>query len=355
MQRLDTELARLLKDRIRAKGPMTFRDFMAAALFHETHGFYTLAPSISSSIGPFDTNAKFPAFAFAVAQAIHEAAKTLGSPLRILELGGGTGQLGSQISLFLTDSHEYVILETSSGLRAKQAERGLRSIATLEELKPGKTVVFGNEILDAFPVHRVMGIQNDQICEIFVDLDDNEEFCEQPGKVSTSKLLDRLQDEQICLGRGHLAEICLEFQPFLQDLARVTKPGYIIFVDYGDKASNLYSYHHRNGRMRYYYQQRQIHDPFFAVGQQDMTSDIDFTAVISDAASVGMELAGWQPQGTWLTNLGIQGYVGTGKDSVSRQQEVDMLTSRTRLGSAFDVLMFKTDGLPRGPGFHPIS
>ena len=355
MKRLDTELARLLKAQIRANGPMTFRDFMAAALFHDTYGFYSLAPAIGSSVGPFDTNAKFPAFGFAIAQAIQEATKILGGPLRILELGGGTGQLGSWVSSFLADSHDYVILETSPGLRAKQTEKGLRAIASFNELNPGKTIVFGNEVLDAFPVHRVMGMENDQICEVFVALDKDGELCEQPGEVSTSKLLDRLHEEKIFLGRGHLAEICLEIQPLLHDLVRVIQPGYIIFVDYGDNASNLYSYHHRNGRMRYYYQQQEIHDPFFAVGQQDMTSDVDFTAVISAATSVGLEWVGWMAQGTWLTNLGIQRYVGTGKDAVSRQQDVDMLTRAARLGSAFDVLMFKTPGLPHGPGFSPVA
>jgi SAM-dependent MidA family methyltransferase len=138
-------------------------------------------------------------------------------------------------------------------------------------------------------------------------------------------------------------------------MTRVVSPGYIIFVDYGDKASNIYSYRHRNGTLRSYYQQQQIHDPFFAVGQQDMTADVDFTAVITEAISLGLELAGWTSQGTWLTNLGIQDYVGVGKDSVSRQHEVDLLTGAASLGSAFDVLMFKTPGLPDGPGLHPAN
>ena len=83
-----------------------------------------------------------------------------------------------------------------------------------------------------------------------------------------------------------------------------------------------------------------------------MTADVDFTAVVSEARTLGLELAGWTSQGTWLTNLGIQNYVGTGRDSLSRQREVDLLTREASLGSAFDVLMFKTHGLPDGPGLH---
>ena len=331
---------------------MTFRDFMSAALFHETHGFYSQAPSIGSSAGPFDTSAKFPAFGFGVAQAITQAAKMIGGQIRVLELGGGTGQLGASIASFLTIPHEYVVFETSSGLRLKQAERGLKTVETLKGLEPTATVVFANEVLDALPVHRVMGLANEKVCELFVDLDEEGEFCEQPGDLSTPKLLHRLKGEHIHLGRGHIAELCLEIRSFLEEFWQIVKPGYIIFVDYGDKASNLYSYRHRNGTLRSYYQQQQIHDPFFAIGQQDMTADVDFTSVISEAVDLGLEMAGWTSQGTWLANLGIQKYVGAGNDSRSRQQEVDLLTGEASLGSTFNVLMFKTKGLPDGPGLN---
>jgi len=355
LQRIQTELARVMKDKIRTEGPMTFRDFMSASLFHETYGFYTKAPSIGSPVGPFDTNAKFTAFGFAVAEAITQAAKVIGGSIRVLELGGGTGQLGACIVSCLSIPHEYVVLETSSGLRAIQAEKGLKVVETLQDLMPAPTVVFGNEVLDAFPVHRVMGMGDEGVRELFVELDEDGEFCERPGAVSNQKLLQRLQEEHIHLGRGHIAELCLEITPFLQGLERVVKPGYIIFVDYGDKASNIYSYHHRNGTLRSYYQQQQIHDPFFAVGQQDLTADVNFTAVISESTSLGLEFAGWTSQGAWLKNLGIRNWVERGEDFYSRQREVDVLTGAASLGSTFDVLMFKTPGLPDGPGLHARS
>ena len=98
---------------------------MSAALFHETHGFYTRAPAIGSPVGPFDTNAKFTAFGFGVAQAITQAAKVMGGSLRVLELGGGTGQLGimyfifprhsSRICLFLKQAQDYELNRLKRG------------------------------------------------------------------------------------------------------------------------------------------------------------------------------------------------------------------------------------------------
>jgi len=158
LNRIETELAKVLKSKIRSQGPLTFRDFMAVALYDEDNGFYAQGPNIGSPDGPFDTNAKFPAFGYALTQAINLAEKNVGCPLRILELGGGTGQLGKSIIYFLHNPHEYVVFETSQGLRAHQEQRGLQSIQSLKHLPSRPTFVFGNEVLDALPVHRVMGM-----------------------------------------------------------------------------------------------------------------------------------------------------------------------------------------------------
>lgn len=328
---------------------------MAVALYDESNGFYAQGPKIGNPDGPFDTNAKFPAFGYAIAQAITQAEQNIGCPLRILELGGGTGQLGISIISFLQTPHEYIVFETSPGLRAIQEQRGLQTIQNLNNLPPGPTFIFGNEVLDALPVHRVMGMGNEEIMELYVDVDEDGEFVEQPGHLSTTELAERFRCEGIQLGRGQVAEICLELKPFFQNVRHVLERGYAFFVDYGDRASNLYSYRHRNGTLRSFYQQQQIHDPFFAVGQQDLTADVDYTATRSVAKEVGFEVDGPIPQGTWLQNLGIQDYKRSSADRESNQEEINMLTSPAGLGSAFDVLIFKTRGLPDGPGLQQPS
>lgn len=324
---------------------------MAVALYDEAKGFYAQGPEIGSPDGPFDTNAKFPAFGFAIAQAIEQAESILNGPLRILELGGGTGQLGENIISFLQNPHEYIVCEPSPGLRANQKEKGLHPIPNLTHLSPGPTFVLGNEVLDALPVHRVMGTQNGELVELYVELDNDGEYCEQPGLLSTSELAWRLKVEDIHLGRGQIAEICLEYKAFFQSVGQVVDPGYMVFIDYGDWASNLYSHWHRNGTLRSYVQQQQIHDPFFAVGQQDMTADVDYTAVRLVAAELGFEVNGPIPQGVWLQRLGIQAFRRSLSDKKSDQEEVEALTKPAGLGSAFDVLIFRPRGLPDGPGF----
>ena len=355
MNRIDTELGKVLKGKIRSEGPLTFRDFMSAALYDEALGFYAKGPKIGSPDGPFDTNARFPAFGYAIAQAINYAEKAMGFSLRVLELGGGTGQLGNNIISCLQNTHEYVVLDPSPGLRANQQQKGLHAIQNINRLPPRPTFVFGNEVLDALPVHRVMGMGHEELVELYVDLDEDGEFCEQPAPLSTVELADRLKGERVQLGRGQVAEICLELKAFLQSIWKVVDPGYVIFVDYGDRASNLYSHRNRNGTLRSYYQQQQIYDPFFAVGRQDLTADVDYTALCFIAEEIGFEVEGPLPQGTWLRNLGIQAYKGSISDRESAEEEIDVLTKPAGLGSAFDVLIFKTKGLPDGPGLQPVS
>ena len=55
----------------------------------------------------------FPAFAFALAQAIEYAEARLQRRLRIVECGGGTGELGQRILSYLSDTHDYVVIESS--------------------------------------------------------------------------------------------------------------------------------------------------------------------------------------------------------------------------------------------------
>lgn len=328
---------------------------MAAALYEENMGFYSKAPKIGSPDGPFDTNAGFPAFAYAIAKAIAYAEKAIGFPLRVLELGGGTGQLGSNIISYLENDHEYLVLEPSQGLRANQKQRGLHAIQKIDSLPPKPTFVFGNEVLDALPVHRVMGMGSEEVLELYVDLDEDGEFFEQPRPLSTMALAERLSSDRVQLGRGQVAEICLELKPFLESIWRVVDPGYVIFVDYGDCASNLYSHRHRTGTLRSYYHQQQIYDPFFAVGQQDLTADVDYTAACFLAEEVGFEVDGLIPQGIWLRNLGILNYKGPTGNRESDQEEAEVLTRPAGLGSTFDVLIFKTKGLSIGPGLQPAS
>jgi len=211
--------------------------------------------------------------------------------------------------------------------------------------------VFANEVIDAFPVHRVMGDGRGNLLEMYVAVDQNGCFAEEFGEPSTPKLLSRLVSEGVLLGRGHLAEVCLGIDSFIQRAVSIMSQGYLVIIDYGDEASALYHYTRKNGSLRCYYQQQQAYDPFDHIGDQDLTADVDFTALEAAARLAGLEAAGRAWQGTWLKNLGIHQFQPQGAAPKDFLVQIEHLTSPTRLGSTFDVLAWKTPGTPNAPGF----
>ncbi len=334
-----------LKAKIDEKGPITFHEFMSSALYDSQHGFYTKGPLIGCPNGAFNTNAMFPAFAFACMLSMKQAEALVGEPLRIVEFGGGTGELASNIISFFSSSPDYTIIETSPVLRSMQTQRGLHTLESTETLSPAPTFVLGNEILDALPVHRIMIDGSSQLLELYVGLDDAGEFVEIPRKPSTPLLAKRLSDLKIRLGRGQVAEICLDLDDVVRKIQKIVSKGYVVFIDYGDEATNLYSYRNRNGTLRSFRVQTLTIDPFDSVGEQDLTADVDFTALKQAASNVGLIHEGSMRQGTWLRNLGIDQYIDQAEDRQKAQMDVEKLTSMTQLGSSFDVQIFKTKGV----------
>ncbi|GJL56998.1 MAG: SAM-dependent methyltransferase [Nitrospirales bacterium] len=327
---------------------------MSKALYDSQHGFYTKGPLIGRPEGTFNTNAMFPAFAFAISQAITQAEALMGEPVRVVEFGGGTGELAANILTFLSSLRSnYIIVEISASLREQQRRRGITAVQATETLSPAPTFVLGNEVLDALPVHRVMRDGSGELLEMHVGLDDDGELVEYPGQLSTPLLAKRLDDERIALGRGQVAEVCLALDEFLYEVQRIVSKGYVVFIDYGDEAADLYSYKKLNGTLRSFRSQKPTCDPFDAVGEQDLTADVDFTALKHAASNAGFFCVEHSRQGSWLTNLGIKQFVDWSQDQEHALMQIHQLTNMAQLGSSFDVLIFKTAGLPDGLALHP--
>lgn len=351
VNRIETPLGSIIRDYILAHGPITFREFMDQALFYPELGFYSKGPDIGSIGGTFNTNAMFPAFAFSLARAVEEAEAVVGEPLRIVEFGAGTGELGARILSFLSHPREYVVVEASQGLRRKQEALGLKVFENVEALEPAPSFVFGNEVIDAFPVHRVMGDGRGNLLEMHVAVDQRGCFTEEFGDLSTPELSSRLASERVVLGRGHIVEVCLDIDPFIHGAASIISKGYLVIIDYGESSSALYHYTRKNGSLRCYHQQEQVHDPFDHIGDQDITTDVDFSALEAAACSAGFGAAQRMWQGPWLENLGIRQFHPQGVDPKDVQAQIEQLTHPARLGSTFDVLLWNTSTISTAPGF----
>jgi SAM-dependent MidA family methyltransferase len=84
-------------------------------------------------------------------------------------------------------------------------------------------------------------------------------------------------------------------------------------------------------------------DPFFLVGLQDITSHVDFTAIMDSAAEGGARLLGYTTQAHFLMNAGILDLLQETSPENARaylplSSQLQKLTSPAEMGELFKVI-----------------
>lgn len=348
----ETPLARRLKERIAAQGPIPFHDFMEAALYDPEHGYYAKGPRIGGAGADFSTSVSFPAFRLALARLARHCFDALGRPegFRLVELGAGTGALARAVTedwrAHLPDvALEYVTVERSPALRARQAAvPGVRAVPSTADLAPAPGLVFGNEVLDAFPVRRIMGGAEGALLEVHVDVDPRGgRFRERLLPCADPEVPRRFARVGVWPQRGQIVEVAPALDAFVHDAARLVSPGFLVFIDYGDPAHVLYAPTRLNGTLAVYKGHGKFHEWGEGVGERDITADVDFTAVTLAAQEAGMEPLGLATQQEFLEALGIA--------ELGLPDEVRMVAGAAGLGSAFHVAAFRRGTRAGVPGF----
>ena len=370
----DPALVALIREEIEASGPMTFARFMELALYQPDYGYYA-----SGSRGP-GRSADFltapeshPIFGWAVARQLEETWERLGRPpeFTVREYGAGTGALAAGIvgglaraGSSLRDVIRYRIAERAPD-RERQVLASLSSIGAAEVFEPddGRPIVgavLANEVMDALPVHRVVGGVDGRIHEVFVTTSSGTGFGEVEGEPSTPRLAGRLADDRVTLAAGQRAEICLALDAWIAEAAAGLERGLMILIDYGHPAEALYATD-RGSLLRAYTHHRVHDDPFRNIGRQDLTAHVDLTAVKRVAVTAGLDHLGTTTQAEFLTGL------GAGDLLVGLQSEpsIDMgayLEARSALFRLLDpsatgrfaVEVFGRD-LPAGPSLRGLA
>jgi SAM-dependent MidA family methyltransferase len=317
----DQELVARIADEIRARGPMTFARFMDLALYDPASGYY--AGGAGGSTGPgraadFLTAPEgHPIFGWSVARFLESVWVGIDRPARFVvrEHGAGSGALAAGIldglrrsESPLLDAIEYQAADIAparlDALAARLAESGLdRHLAPLDD-RPAPGAILANELLDAFPVHRVEGAPDGGLLERFVTLADaGQPFDTAVGPPSTPGLAARLAAEGIGLEPGQQAEICLAIEPWLAGATAPLERGALLVIDYGYPAEELYA-PSRGSTLRAYHRHRVHADPLVGIGRQDLTAHVDLTAVARVALEAGLAPIGRTTQGQFLADLG---------------------------------------------------
>ena len=218
-------------------------------------------------------------------------------------------------------------------------------------LRPFEGVVIANELLDAFPVHRVV-VRDGRLREIHVRWA-GDGFADLEADPSTPALATRLADEGIALAEGQQAEISLGIEAWLAEVARDLVRGAVLIVDYGYPAADLYSARRAAGTLLGYAGHRVVDDPYANVGTQDLTAHVDFTAVEDSARALGFDVLGRTSQAEFLVGVGAQDVVERVRSDPGTRLE-DWLALRSALGRLLDPRATGGFGvLVLGRGIHP--
>jgi SAM-dependent MidA family methyltransferase len=324
---------------------------MEMALYEDGLGYFTSGEHIIGKKGDFFTSPYIsPAFGAMVAKQVIEFREQIEDNFTIVEYGAGGGLLCHDILLYLKSrgisNLRYVIIERSPYLR-KLSQRFLpRDVVYLENIEmlgSFRGCVISNELLDNFPVHRII-VTEDQLMEVYVDYRNGFKEILKPASEDLCQYLDL---DIFNLPDGFCAEICQDAACWFDQISRFMEKGYILTIDYGYHADELFQSPRSGGTLRCYYKHHMHADPYINIGKQDITADVNFSLISYMGSLKGFEIAGYVNQSRFLRALGFLPFLSDLKDSEENKLFV-FDTLLHQMGSQFKVLL-QRKGLPCRP------
>jgi len=313
----NAELVAILREEIELAGAITFARYMELALAHPQHGYYQSQETRAGFTGDFLTGPEtHRIFGQTIARQIAECRDRLGQPERFVvrEDGAGAGTLARDILDGLREERPDVLTairyelsdvntaRVEAGLR-KLEEAGHGSAASVASSGPFTGVLLANELLDAFPAHRLV-VRDGELREVFTGWRDGW-FADVEGPLSDARLASSL--DGLTLAEGQSLEVSPDAWTWAAGIGDTLERGYAILIDYGYPAERLYDPSERpDGTLRTYSQHEVGDDPYLRVGMQDLTAHVDFTAVSNAAVTGGCTHLGLISQAHFVAGLGIE-------------------------------------------------
>ena len=330
-----------IRRRIREQGRITFSEFMELALFWPQGGYYLSSGTREASGDYYTSPQAHPAFAALLAVQLLQMWSLLGKPdpFTVVEMGAGNGLLCRDLVAYACHLPQafrralsYLCLDrsTAAGLEqevftgngAAVGRVAATSIVPMESGGPAFTgqreaaalplrgirgCFLSNELLDAFPVHQVTKVDG-RLREVYVTLRDGQ-LATATAAPSTPMLAARLESLGVELIEGQTAEINLGIDSWARQVAGALEAGFVLTIDYGHQAEELYSAERRlRGTLTTYFRHTQTDSPLRRIGRQDITAQVDFTSAQELGKQAGLDVLGLTNQSRFLGNLGLQIY-----------------------------------------------
>src|SRR4030066_156523 len=317
------ELRRFILAQIEKKGSIPFSQFMEWCLYHPEYGYYQTKGTRIGKEGDYYTSPSVnPLFGHLIGKQLFQMAEFLGAEnFDVVEMGAGSGFLCEDIldwakknSPAFYQRLRYHLIEIAPLFSKEQRERltekereGKVFRMDSKKFRDGKGRIQGcflsNELVDAFPVHRVI-LDQGNLRELYVTQQEGQ-FEERWGEPSDPRISGYFQSMDITLQEGQKAEVNLRALEWMENVARCLERGFVLTIDYGYLAEELYASHRRAGTLLCYTRHRTSDNPYERIGEQDITSHVNFTSLILKGEELGLRLTGLVPQYYFLMALGL--------------------------------------------------
>jgi SAM-dependent MidA family methyltransferase len=313
-------LHQLISERIQREGPLSFAEYMRMALYEPGYGYYVTGSAKMGWQGDYFTSTDVSSlFANCVGRQLYALWGKLKHPAHflVLEQGAGRGDLAGGVRAWVQEEApafhaalDYQIEDIRAGQDALGMERTAAGRPQGSPLRGGgsPSVIISNELIDAFPVH-IVEKRGERLYEIFVDVQQDGRLCEvlgEPGTPAVAGYLDSFNIPWRTFEEGWRAEINLDALRWIQRTASLLRRGFILTIDYGDRARALYSAERARGTLLCYFQHQLSERPLARPGEQDITAHVNFSALIDEGRRLGLRLHKFTTQRLWLQSLGIQ-------------------------------------------------
>jgi SAM-dependent MidA family methyltransferase len=350
-------LRQKIEQEIRQHGPIPFSRYMELCLYDSELGYYSRNAQQFGKAGDFYTSSDVhKVFGRLLARQFEEMWRVLDSPekIELIELGPGRGLFAQDVldwsekkfPKFFRALH-YVLVEGSPGLRQRiketlgyHLEVGKAEIAvdSLDDGSPPATINFANEFFDALPVE-VLSAKG----SLRIDTRHGH-FVETWAEPSPEELefLDRYSihpedDERV--------EAPLAAQQYMSRSAARVQRGFLIAIDYGYTREEQLAGRHR-GTLKTIRQHSISANTYEAPGEQDITADVNFTALAAVAEKHGMQTHKLITQSQFLMGIGEANQFADAFEECRLSQErakvglqLKHLVTPAGMGESFHVLI----------------
>ncbi len=252
--------------------------------------------------------------------------------LSLVEIGPGEGTLSRDLILAISEMAptlihkiEVILVELNAGMRKRQ-EKIVNKIqgvnfrwSNLEDLisRPVTGVIIANEVLDAFPVERLVFTESKVFRQgVSLKKISDDYYLKYVDLIPTKSIRNFLKDSKSLLEiEFPPKDICYrwitewhcDLPSWFGKLSKVLSNGSLLVVDYAMESRRYYSATRKDGTLISYRNQEANLNLLNDAGLRDLTAHLCIESTINYALTKGWKLIGETRQGQALLALGLSG------------------------------------------------